>query len=109
MTEDKLDALSGQLTDVRVALAVVAADTRAILGRLQDVDRRAEDHETRVRALEQIGADEHTTQIQQLMQDMQSLREWRAKVLGMAGLVSVVVSAVGGPVAAAVFDSFSGN
>ena len=99
MTEDKLDALSGQLTDVRILLAGVSADTRAILSRLQDVDRRAEDHEARLRLLEQVGADEHTSQIERLQNQMQSLREWRARVLGMAAVVSVVVSVAGGAVA----------
>jgi hypothetical protein len=55
VTEDgsKLDAMAGQMTDLRVLVATVAGDTRAILGRLDAHDGARLDHEQRIRSLEQ--------------------------------------------------------
>lgn len=49
----KLDALTGQMTDLRVLVATVAGDTKAILGRIDAHDRARVDHEQRIRSLEQ--------------------------------------------------------
>lgn len=56
----KLDALTQQITDLRVAVADVAGDVKAVLGRLKDHDRTSQDHETRIRTLEaQIANRDH--------------------------------------------------
>ena len=106
--ETKLDAIATQLGDLRVGITEVRGDTSAILGRLKDVDRRGEDHEARIRAMERIGAAEHAeliraqaAQISGLKDEIQGLKLWRAKLAGIAAGIGALVGTPLG--AAAVF------
>lgn len=97
VNDTKIDALASQLADLRVLLAQVAGDTRAILARLDAIDRSVADHEQRIRDLESIGADEHGAEISKLREQLEALREWRSWVLGLAAGVGAIA---GGGIAA---------
>lgn len=53
-TDGKIDALVGAMADSRVVLARMDANLAAILGRLDGTDKGMDDHETRLRLLEQL-------------------------------------------------------
>ena len=80
MSDDsQLDAIAGQIGDVRVALSDVAGDVRAVLGRLKDHDRTDADHEARLRVVEAYGCKDHGDRIARL-------ERWRWLMTGAAAV-----------------------
>ena len=95
--DDKLDALAGAVGDLRVGIANIAGDTRAILARLDSQDTAVRDHEGRLRTIEAQGTSEHGPQIKDLRTEVQALREWRARMVGRAaGIGALTTAAVDG-------------
>jgi hypothetical protein len=90
--DGKLDALGAQVADLRVLVATVAGDTRAILGRLDHHDTVHRDHEDRLRELEDHATADHEARLRALEahgtgehgQQIESLQRWRWFATGAA-------------------------
>ena len=72
--------------------ATLDAHIRQQTERTANRDRRCDDHEVRIRALDDAGADEHGGQIAAMQEEIRALREWRIKLVGMAAAVATLVS-----------------
>lgn len=75
--DDKLDGLAAAVSDLRVVVAGVAGDARAILQRLEAQDRTDRDHEDRIRVIESHGTKDHGPRLS-------VLERWRWLVTGGA-------------------------
>lgn len=82
--------------------ATLDAHIRQQAERTSNRDRRCDDHEIRLRALADTGADEHGAQIVALQAEVRGLREWRIKLVGMAAGVATLVSTPLGAAAVAI-------
>lgn len=100
--EEKLDQLADDGIRTRVAVAELAATLRTHTERQTERtaarDMRCTDHEGRLRVIERTGADEHGGQIAALETEIRKLREWRAR---LAGIAAAIGAGVGTPLGAA--------
>jgi hypothetical protein len=92
--DEKLDALAGQVTELRVLRAGTAGDVRTVLGRLDTQDGRHADHEARLRELERHGTGTHEARLI-------LVESWRNRVLGATAVASVVGGGIGAALSAA--------
>ena len=94
---DRDDQINAALTDMRVMLATVAGDVRAILGRLDAQGLVQADHERRIRQVEQAGCPigvlsraQSLTTTTDLDTRLSSLERWRWGIPSAAVVISVL-------------------